>query len=372
LKVLLLSEPNLGPEEQAALADVIASKWITMGDRVRAFELAFAAEHGVADAVAVNSCTAGLHLALQALGVGPGDDVLVPSLSFVATANAVLYTGARPVFVDIESMKTPLISCADAAAKVTERTKAVMIMHYAGYLAERCEWTDFVGTRNLFLVEDSAHAVGGDRTGLFGDAAVFSFYGNKNMTTGEGGMILARDPMILREARQARSHGMTSDTITRLRDRPAGYDVTVPGYNYRMNELNAAIGLVQLERLSAWNDKRELLSRLYRDVLQERCPDVIVPFSPRWHSAHHIMPIVLPRETDRLRVMHRLHDAGIQTSIHYPAIHRLSLYRQRFPGLSLPRSEEFADRELTLPLHPRMDPTQATFVARTLAETLTI
>jgi dTDP-4-amino-4,6-dideoxygalactose transaminase len=368
--VLLVSEPNLGIEEQEALSAVIASNWITMGDRVRLFEKAFAAEHGVADAVAVNSCTAGLHLALQAMGVGPGDEVLVPSLSFVATSNAVLYTGARPIFVDIESARVPLMSCADAAAKTTERTKAVIIMHYAGYLAERSAWTDFARSRGLLLIEDSAHAVGRTRTGLFGDAAVFSFYGNKNMTTGEGGMIVANDPSVLERARQSRSHGMTSDTITRLRGRPASYDVTMLGYNYRMDELSAAIGAIQLKKLSVWNDVREALTQIYRQVLKEYCPEVSVPFSSDWPSAHHILPVVLPEQTDRQHVMNSLRDAGIQTSMHYPAIHLLSFYHQRYPGISLPETEAFSSRELTLPLHPKMNGAQVEGVGRALAQAL--
>jgi dTDP-4-amino-4,6-dideoxygalactose transaminase len=368
--VLLVSEPNLGPDEQAVLSEVIASNWITMGDRVRAFENAFAAEHGVADAVAVNSCTAALHLALQAVGVGPGDEVLVPSMSFVATSNAVLYTGARPVFVDIQSSAVPLMSCVDAAAKATGRTKAVIIMHYAGYLADQSEWMDLVRSRGLLLIEDSAHAVGRGRTGLYGDAAAFSFYGNKNMTTGEGGMIIANDPSILAKARQARGHGMTSDTIMRLRGRPASYDVTMLGHNYRMDELAAAIGVVQLKKLPGWNDKRETLSRIYREVLGRYCPEVVVPFSTGWVSAHHIMPVVLPAHADRHDVMNRLRDAGIQTSVHYPPIHLLTLYRDMYPGVVLPLTEAFAEQELTLPLHPKMEASDVEAVGQALAGAL--
>jgi dTDP-4-amino-4,6-dideoxygalactose transaminase len=311
-----------------------------------------------------------LHLALQALGVGPGDEVLVPSLSFVATSNAVLYTGARPIFVDIESASVPLMSCTDAMAKTTDRTKAVVIMHYAGYLAERTAWMDFVGSRGLFLVEDSAHAVGRHRTGLFGDAAVFSFYGNKNMTTGEGGMIVARDPAVLARTRQARGHGMTADTIMRLRGRPASYDVTMLGHNYRMTELAAAIGMVQLGKLSAWNDKREALTIAYRQVLDEHCPEVLIPFSSDWVSAHHILPIVLPAHVDRQQVMNMLRDDDIQTSMHYPAIHLLSLYREMYPGISLPRTEAFSAQELTLPLHPKMDTAHVHHVGQSLARAL--
>ena len=165
--MLLVAEPSLGEDEKAALAEVVDSGWITMGDRVRSFERAFADEHHAADAVAVSSCTAGLHLAMQALEIGPGDEVLVPSLTFLATVNSVLYAGATPVFIDVESLDEPLISCADAAAKCTARTKAVVVMHYAGYLADGDVWRDFANTRGLHLIEDAAHAAGLDRPSVF-------------------------------------------------------------------------------------------------------------------------------------------------------------------------------------------------------------
>jgi dTDP-4-amino-4,6-dideoxygalactose transaminase len=229
--MLLVAEPSLGEDEKAALVEVVDSGWITMGDRVRAFERAFADEHHATDAVAVSSCTAGLHLAMQALEIGPGDEVLVPSLTFVATVNSVLYAGATPVFVDVESLDVPLMSCADAAAKCTARTKAVIVMHYAGYLADGDVWRDFAGARGLHLIEDAAHAAGLDRPSVFGDAAVFSFFGNKNMTTAEGGMVIARDQDVLDTVKQMRSHGMTSGTLQRLSGRTLTYDVTMLGYN---------------------------------------------------------------------------------------------------------------------------------------------
>jgi len=199
--VLRVVEANLGEDEKLALAKVVDSGWITMGDQVRAFERAFAEEHGAVDAVAVSSCTAGLHLAMQALEIGPGDEVLVPSLTFVATVNSVLYAGANPVFVDIVSLDEPHMCCADAAAKCTARTKAVVVMHYGGYLLDGDLWHHFARTRGLHLIEDAAHAAGLDRPAGFGHAAVFSFFGNKNMTTGEGGMVFARD--LERKTREA-------------------------------------------------------------------------------------------------------------------------------------------------------------------------
>jgi dTDP-4-amino-4,6-dideoxygalactose transaminase len=368
--MLLVAEPSLGEEEKAALAEVIDCGWITMGDRVRAFERAFADRHGTTDAVAVSSCTAGLHLAMQALGLGPGDEVLVPALTFVATVNSVLYTGATPVFTDIVGLDLPLLSCADARAKCTKNTKAVIVMHYGGYLVDGDAWREFADAHGLILIEDAAHAVGVENAGRLGDAAVFSFFGNKNMTTAEGGMIVARNSEVLARIRQMRSHGMTSSTVQRMRAPGASYDVTMLGYNYRMDELRAAVGLVQIEKLSRWNEKRRALTGIYRDALNEYCPGVVVPFCQLRPSSHHIMPIVLPAGSLRQQVMTRMREAEIQTTVHYPPAHLFSLYRNGGFTVSLPRTEEFARRELTLPLHQKLEAEQVEAITVSLAKAL--
>lgn len=369
--MLLVAEPNLGEDEKAALCEVIESGWITMGERVRGFEKAFAAAHGTADAVAVNSCTAALHLILEALGVGPGDEVLVPSMSFVATANSVLYTGAAPVFVDIESMEQPVISLADAAAKCTAKTKAVIVMHYAGYLVDKAAWRHFADSRGLLLVEDAAHAAGAEDVGTIGHATAYSFYGNKNMTTAEGGMVTAEDPAVLERIRQMRGHGLTIGTFQRLTNRAVNYDVTMLGYNYRMDELRAALGLTQLKNLAAWNQKRKVLTAIYVDLLSQRCPAIDIPFAQtqtahRQKTANHIMPIVLPANVQRQNVINALRDAGIQTTMHYPPSHLMTMYQERDPTVRLPVTEEYSDRELTLPLHPKMEATHVEQVVAAL------
>jgi dTDP-4-amino-4,6-dideoxygalactose transaminase len=368
--MLLVSEPVLGAEEKAALAAVIESGWVTMGDRVREFEQAFARLHEAEDSIAVGSCTAALHLILHALGIGPGDEVLVPSLTFVATANSVLYVGARPVFVDIESPEVPLMSLDEAEASCTARTKAVILVHFGGYLADRDAWQAFARRRGLLLIEDAAHAPGLPTVGTFGEAAAFSFYGNKNMTTGEGGAIIAHSRSLRETIRQARSHGMTSGTRQRLDSRSPDYDVTMLGFNFRMDELRAALGLVQLKKLPEWNDIRRRLSLRYRQLIAEHCPSVIVPFADPWPSAHHLMPVVLPSAVSRQTVIDRLRKRGIQTTVHYPPVHRLTFYNDLQPGLHLPRTEEFARRELTLPLHPRMMMSTVEFVVNSLAGAL--
>jgi dTDP-4-amino-4,6-dideoxygalactose transaminase len=370
MHMLLVSEPVLGADEKAALAAVIDSGWVTMGDRVHEFEQVFARMHGADDSIAVGSCTAALHLILHALGIGPGDEVLVPSLTFVATANAVLYVGARPVFVDVESTAVPLMSLDDARAKYTSRTKAVILVHFAGYLAERESWQAFARSRDLLLIEDAAHAPGLPAVGTFGEAAAFSFYGNKNMTTAEGGAIITRSRALGDTIRRARSHGMSSNTRQRLTSRSPDYDVTILGFNYRMDELRAAVGLVQLRKLPGWNNTRRDLSLCYRRLILELCPAVMVPFEATWLSAHHLLPIVVPKAVGRQSLIDRLREAGIQTTVHYPPVHCLTFYNDLYSNMALPNTEDFAQRELTLPLHPGMTPADVEYVVSSLAVAL--
>lgn len=353
--MISLSAPVLGEQEKEALCHVLESGWLTMGENVEAFESTFANLHNAADGVAVSSCTSGLHLSLAALGVGPGDEVLVPSLTFVATVNAVLYVGATPVFVDIESEVLPHISISDAMSKCTSRTKAVIIMHFAGYLVDLAAWRAFADEEGIFLIEDAAHAPGVTGSNGHSDVAVYSFFSNKNMTTAEGGMVLARDISVLGRIRRLRSHGMTAATLDRERGHGHSYDVTDLGYNYRMDELRAAVGLVQLRSIERWNTRRRELSTYYRNELAKRLPDVIVPFDSDYNTAAHLFPTLLPEAVQRARTMKILLKAGIQSSIHYPPVHRFSYYCGRFPNVSLPETDSFCSRELSLPLHPSLE-----------------
>lgn len=371
--MILVAEPILGPQEQAAVADVLRSGWITQGPAVREFEQTFAQRHGAADAVAVNSCTAALHLALAALDIGPGDEVIAPSLTFVATVNAILYTGACPVLVDIEALDVPLISIALVEAAITPRTRAIVMMHFGGHLADPDPWRALAKQFGLWLIEDTAHAIGVPGVGHYGEAAAFSFYGNKNMTTAEGGMVLMRDPVRLERVRRMRGHGITSSAHDRLIARSAHYDVTELGFNYRMDDLRAAIGLVQLGQLNEFNCIRTTLVAGYLERLERlrnSHHDLIVPQSRSGNSAHHIMPILVPALADRDTVAAKMQAAGIQTTIHYPPVHTLTYHRTRLPGLSLPLSEEFHHRVLTLPLHPRMSEQDLDHVVAALEEAI--
>jgi len=294
----------------------------------------------------------------------------VPSLTFVATANSVLYAGASPVFVDIEADRLPHIALEDANAKCTPRTKAVIVMHYGGYLVDLAAWRSFADERGLFLIEDAAHAPAAGEVGRWSDASAYSFFTNKNMSTAEGGMVLAREKSVLERMRRMRSHGMTTGTLDRHRGHAYSYDVTALGYNYRMDELRAAMGAVQIKRLPEWNRRRRELTLQYREKLAAALPEITTLFSPEHKTASHLMPILLPATANRGEIMAALRKALIHTSIHYPPVHLFSYYQKRFPETNLPITEAFARRELTLPLHPSLEEQDVTKVISALKNAL--
>ncbi|MDP3426530.1 MAG: DegT/DnrJ/EryC1/StrS aminotransferase family protein, partial [Humidesulfovibrio sp.] len=367
-----LSRPVLTPEDIEVVTRVLESGWLTMGPKVEEFEQAFAQAHGHERATAVASCTAGLHLALMALDIGPGDEVIIPSLTFVAAANTVAAVGATPVVADIVSLERPHLDPASVRERITARTKAVMIMHYAGYMSDPAPWRELRAGRGLKIIEDAAHAPLAPGAGSVGDVTVFSFFSNKNMTTAEGGMILASDEALLERCRLLRCHGMTSATYARHSQPLLSYDVTAPGLNCRLDEIRAALGISQLSRLSAWNAERGRLSTLYRSLLAEDPPDVRVPFAPDHPSCWHIMPVLVPEGADRDRVRLLMRDMGIQTSMHYPPIHSFSCYSKMRVGSGLPRTEAFSGREITLPLYPGLADADVGRVVALLEEALTL
>ena len=369
-RIIGLSETIIGEEEKFALCNIIDTGWLSNGDTVVSFERKFALEHGKQNALAVSSCTTGLHLALEALGIGPGDEVIVPGVTFIATINAVLYTGAIPVPVDIVSLETPHISVEAAHKKVTENTRAVIVMHYGGYLTDLSAWSSFCEQRNLLLIEDAAHAAGLSDVGAYSDAAIFSFFANKNMTCAEGGMIFAKKDEILETCRLMRGHGMTSPTLERKKGHAFSYDITALGYNYRLDELRAAVGLVQLGRLKQHNQKRRELVEHYHKLIESNLPELIIPFSLEHKSAYHLMSVVLPASIDRHSAMVYMRDNGVQTSIHYPAYHKFTWHKRLFGRLSLPFSEEFSSRELSLPLHPGLSTDDIEYIVDKLSDSL--
>jgi dTDP-4-amino-4,6-dideoxygalactose transaminase len=372
-----LADIDFGEEEVTAVADVLRSRWLSMGAVTQQFEQEFSAFVGAKHALAVTNGTAALHLACLAAGVGPGDEVIVPSLTFVATANAVRYTGATPVFADIESHEWLTISPSAIRAVITERTRAILVMHYAGFPCDMSPIMQIARRHNLVVLEDSAHAIGSKferRTlGTWGSIGCFSFFSNKNMTTGEGGMLVTDDDALADRLRILRSHGMTTLSWDRHKGHASTYDVVDLGYNYRIDEMRSALGRVQLGKLPASNERRRELTALYRELLSELTPEIQMPFSEaRGTSCNHILSILLPPDTDRAQFMDGMKTLGIQTSNHYPPVHRFHIYENDWMnrGDLLPCTEEVSMRQVTLPLYPTMRDEQVEWVVRAMEKVL--
>ena len=363
-----LSDIDFGFEEEQAVLEVVRSRWLTMGSVTQQFEQEFASYVQAKHAIAVTNATAALHLACVAAGVKPGDEVIVPSLTFVATANAVRYTGATPVFADIESESCLNISPRAIEACITSHTRAILVVHYGGYACNMPAILDIARKHKLTVIEDAAHAIGSSlgrhMLGTWGAIGCFSFFSNKNMTTGEGGMLVTDDDELAERLRLLRSHGMTSLTWDRHKGHAWSYDVVDLGYNYRIDEIRSALGRAQLQKLEHNNQVRREWTDLYREMLNELCPSVIIPFQDHpGVSASHLMPILLPPGTCREDFMRYMKSRGVQTSIHYPPIHEFSAFRGRMshtPYLKL--TENVAAREVTLPLYPSLSVADITLV----------
>jgi dTDP-4-amino-4,6-dideoxygalactose transaminase len=372
-----LFDIRITERERAAVDAVLESGWLTMGPRTKEFEERFAEHLGVRHAVAVSSCTAALHLAYLAAGVGPGDEVIVPAITFVATAAAVRYCGATPVLAEIRGQHDFGIDVEDVERRITPRTRAVCAVHYAGYAASVEELAALCEERGLALIEDAAHSpsatpVGSDRKlGGWGRAGAFSFFSNKVLSCGEGGLLATDDDELAAQARGRRSHAMTSGTWDRHRGHALSYDVVDLGFNYRMDEIRAALLTARLEGLGADIANRRRLSSGYRERL-ERVAGIAVPYADEEvrHSSCYIMPITIEEAGLRDRVRQAmLEDFGVQTSVLYPSIADFSAYRDSQPA-KLPRSDLAARSQLTLPLFPHMTEAQQDTVVEALAAAL--
>ena len=367
--IVPLSDIKFGDEEKNAVQAVLDSGWLTMGGITQKFEEEFRAYTGAKHAFAVSNATVALHMACLALGIGPGDEVIVPSLTFVATANCVRYTGATPVFADINGENNLTISLSSIQEKVTPRTRAIIVMHYGGYACDMTSIIEWARSQHIPVIEDAAHAVGSfldsKHLGTLGAAGCFSFFSNKNLSTGEGGMIVTNDDVLAEKFRLLRSHGMTSLTWDRHQGHAWSYDVVELGYNDRIDEIRSALGREQLKKLDGFNARRREITNRYRELLSDLVPDVIVPFKDHpGISAHHIMPVILPQGSDRLKFMEKMKEQGIQTSIHYPPIHQFTSFKKEGKVLSqLPVTEDIASREVTLPLYPLLTDEQVELVA---------
>jgi dTDP-4-amino-4,6-dideoxygalactose transaminase len=352
--MISLGEPLIGQEEYQSIAKVLQSNWITQGEKTLEFERLFADLYQSSHAVAVTSCTAGLHLVLIALGIGPVDEVLVPVITFVDTANSVMYTGAIPVPIDISSIYLPHIDINNATKALTKKTRAVIVMHHAGYSIDLLEWSKFAKDNNLILIEDAAHSPGLPNVAYYSSAAVFSFFSNKNMTTAEGGMILVRNLDLAKRLKRLRAHAMSTDTLDRDKGHSFSYTIDELGWNYRLDDIRAAIGVVQLAKLFANNQRRKDIVMLYRKLFHEINPNIIIPFKSDHISVYHLMAILLPSNVDRPLLMQRLREHQIQTSIHYPLWYKFSYYMKTIGDYSLPNADHYSKFTLTLPLHPKL------------------
>jgi dTDP-4-amino-4,6-dideoxygalactose transaminase len=354
-----------------AVAATYRSGWLSMGPRIAEFEAAFAAYVGVPHACAVSSGTAALHLMCLAAGLGPGDEVVVPSLTFVATANAVRYVGATPVFADIAGLLEPWMSYRACEAAIGPATRAILYMGYGGHPGEVAAVAELARDRDLVLLQDAAHAIGarvdGRHVGSLGLASAFSFFSNKNLAIGEGGMVTTADDELAARIRLLRSHGMTTLSWDRHRGHAAGYDVVALGYNYRLDEPRAAMGLRRLGRLDAENDRRRELDASYRAALDGMVA-CASPAFPDARSAHHLFTIVLESDVDRDDFRRRLADRRVQTSVHYPPVHRFSVHAGG--DRDLPLTEDYADRTVTLPLFAHMTGEQQDLVVEAVSATL--
>jgi dTDP-4-amino-4,6-dideoxygalactose transaminase len=355
-----LFDIRLRDDEVAAVEETLRSGWLTMGPRTQQFERDFAEHLGVKHVVATSSCTTALHLAYLAAGVGPGDEVIVPAITFVAGAAAARYCGGTAVFADVVGPRDLGIDPADVNRRVTPRTKAVCAVHYAGYPAAAGALRELCAAHGIALIEDAAHSPsaravpGGPKLGTYGLAGAFSFFSNKVLSCGEGGALATDDDRVAELARNLRSHAMTSGTWDRHRGHSASYDVVGLGFNYRMDEPRAALLSARLKGLEQDIGRRRELVLRYRAELAG-APGIVVPYedSDVELSSCYVMPVLVePQELrDALRAW--LSERGIQTSVLYPAVHEFTEYAGSAPE-GLPRSEHVARAELTLPLFPHL------------------
>ncbi|HYD48812.1 MAG TPA: DegT/DnrJ/EryC1/StrS family aminotransferase [Terriglobales bacterium] len=362
------AKPDIGDAEIAAVTDVLKSGWITTGQKSSEFEKRFEALLGQGiNAIAVNSATAGLHLALEAIGIGPGDEVILPTLTFTATAEVVRYLGGDPVLVDVDS-GTLNLSPERVREAITPRTRAILPVHYAGLSCDMTAILAIAAEFGLRVVEDAAHALPATHAGrmigaLDSDVTVFSFYANKTMTTGEGGMVVTRDPELAKRMRVMRLHGIDRDAFDRFRSHvPAWYyEVIAPGFKYNLTDIAAALGLVQLDRLGSFQDRRVRLAARYYETLAD-LPLIL----PSWGSedgqhAWHLFVLrlddeALQRGHTRDALIDHLSAAGIGTSVHYVPLHRQPYWRDSLGARAedFPVAEKAYQSMVSIPLFTAM------------------
>jgi dTDP-4-amino-4,6-dideoxygalactose transaminase len=372
--IIPLFDLNFDEKEEQAVLEVLKSKWISTGPKCQEFEQKFSGMLHVDHAVATANCTVSLHLALLLTGIKPGDEVICPSLTFVATVNAIRYVDANPVFADVKSPEDPTIDPEEIKRLITPRTKAIMVMHYGGFACDMDRIMDIAGQHNLKVIEDACHGpmaeYKGKKLGTIGDIGCFSFFSNKNISTGEGGMLVTNNEMYAKKARLLRSHGMTSLSYERSKGHSTEYDVVELGYNYRMDDIRAALGVVQLDKLLPDLEKRVQVRQWYIEALVDN-PQIIIPFRDYpYFSSNYIFPIVLKdagaEKRDEIR--NKLAENGIQTSMHYPAVHRFSIYKNHYRELE--NTDYIVQSLITLPMFGRLLANQIKYISNSIKNTI--
>ncbi|WP_286761131.1 DegT/DnrJ/EryC1/StrS family aminotransferase [Salegentibacter sp. UBA1130] len=368
-----LFDLNYDEQEEKAVVDVLQSKWISTGPRSSELEDMFCDYFNVGHAVSLTNCTVALHLAMEVLNIQKGNEVICPSLTFVATANAIKYVGAIPVFADVKGEDDLTIDPEQIRKLITENTKAIIVMHYAGFSCEMDEILAIAEEHNLKVIEDACHGplseYKGKKLGTIGDVGCFSFFSNKNLSTGEGGMLLTNNPDLAEKAKLLRSHGMTTMSYNRAKGHSTSYDVVALGYNYRMDDIRASLGIVQLKKLRADLEKRKKVRFAYERELKS-VKNITVPFKNHpYFSSNYIFPVILTKEVEKNRdeIRNLLHKSGIQTSIHYPPVHLFDIYYdEKDEGLS--KTESVYNRLITLPMYGNLSEEQVEYICKKLKE----
>ncbi|HEY1450668.1 MAG TPA: DegT/DnrJ/EryC1/StrS family aminotransferase [Solirubrobacteraceae bacterium] len=355
-----LTDIAMPEQDVQAVLECLESGWLTMGPRTKAFEQALSAFVGAPHAVTVSSGTAALHLACLAAGLGEGDEVIVPAFSFVASASAPRYVGAVPVLCDVRGANEFTIDHEDVARRITARTRAVIAVHFCGYPADLTPLRALCDEHGLTLIEDCAQAIGAllldseQQVGTVGELGAFSFFSKKQLCVGEGGMVTSADDALADRVRLLRSHALSSSTWDRHRGHDPAYDVVDIGFNYRLDEPRAALGLSRLARLAQNIEARRTLVSLYRERLAD-VGGIELAFDEHavQRSSHFAFPVLLEDRRARDDFRAQLKDRGIQTTW-YPAIHTFTEYRRFAPPGGLPATSEAADRHCALPLSSSM------------------
>jgi dTDP-4-amino-4,6-dideoxygalactose transaminase len=357
---------NFDEREAQAAYDTIKSGWISTGPKNAELEQMFIDMWQVKYAVSMSNCTDSLHTCCMVCGFGPGDEVICPSLTFAASCNCIRYVGATPVFADIVGPHHINISAEDIEAKITPRTKGIVVVHMAGFPADMDAIMAVARKHNLKVIEDACHGplseYKGKKLGTIGDCASFSFFSNKNISTGEGGMFITNNEEMAQKARLIRSHGMSTMSYQRATGHATEYDITCLGYNFRMDDIRAAIAIEQLKKLPDDLQTRIQVRQRYVRNLKD-VEDIVIPFADcQEFTSNYIFPIVIQNSTRerRNRIREMIHAEGIQTSVHYPAVHKFSTYKKL--GAVLPQTEYVTDNEVTLPMYAALTEEQIDFI----------